>query len=147
MNVIFICDWSNFKIAYENMIWGVKPQFKSKLCQCNIDGEVLFYITQRYSPFRKSIICGPFKIISDVFHDENKLFNRNDVFPFRVKIIPSNGFINYCEFKPLVEKLDFISNKTKWGMQFMGRSIIAISHSDFEYILEQLKQEMDINKY
>ena len=53
----------------------------------------------------------------------------------RVKIKPIKIFDRPIEFKPLIPKLKFITNKRNWASHLTGRSMREILKEDFELIL------------
>jgi predicted RNA-binding protein len=58
-----------------------------------------------------------------------------ETFPWRVKIKPIKIFDKPVEFKLLIPKLNFITNRKKWGGHLMGKAMREISEDDFELVL------------
>ena len=58
----------------------------------------------------------------------------NETFPLRIKVKQVQIFKNPVEFKPLIPKLKFITNKKKWSGHLMGKAMRTIPQEDFELI-------------
>jgi predicted RNA-binding protein len=59
----------------------------------------------------------------------------SETFPWRVKIKPIKIFDKPIEFKPLISKLKFITNKKKWTGHIHGRAMREIHEEDFKLII------------
>ena len=53
----------------------------------------------------------------------------------RIKLKPIKIFNNPIEFKPLIPKLEFITNKTNWSGHIRGKSMRPITENDYKFIL------------
>jgi len=64
---------------------------------------------------KESTIGGIFEIISRPYEDHKPVFpsqiTNGEVYPYRVKV------------KPLIEKLEFITNKKKWSGYLVGKAM------------------------
>jgi len=84
-----------------------------------------------------------FEVISEPYYDESELFypvkDREERFPYRVKLKPILLPKEPIDFTPLVPKLSFIkNNKERWSAYFR-RAIFKISEEDFKIIEEYLR--------
>ncbi len=63
----------------------------------------------------------------------------NEVFPLRIKLKPVKIFSTPVDFKSLILKLKFITNKKKWTGHLMGKVMREISEEDYKLIIGELK--------
>ncbi len=84
---------------------------------------------------------GDYEIASEVFHDAKKVFttprglSEKETFSLRTKLKRRTVFEKPIDFKPLVEKLAFITNKKNYGTHLIGRALIPIGESDYKLIV------------
>ena len=60
----------------------------------------------------------------------------NETFPLRIKLKPVEIFDKPVEFKPLIPKLKFITNKQKWSGHLMGKAMRVIPEEDYRLIMD-----------
>lgn len=142
---LWVTTYENWKITENTKIIGISNRFRTTRENLKIGDEGLVYIKQRSGhnetpQIKKSVIIAHFKIVSEFYEDNKKLFNmpennQKELFPLRFKITILKKYDNPIVFKNLIGNLDFIKNKTRWGMHLMGKAIIQISEKDFEYIV------------
>jgi predicted RNA-binding protein len=64
----------------------------------------------------------------------------DEVFPFRMKVKPVAVFPEPLEFKPLIEDLAFITNKTMWSGH-LRQAMREIPAEDYHLILRRAGME------
>jgi predicted RNA-binding protein len=89
---------------------------------------------------------GAYEVISEPFKDSKRIFKTpknmgNESFPWRVKIKPIKIFDKPIEFKSLIPKLKFITNKKKWSGHLMGKAMKEIPKEDFILIFHHQQVE------
>lgn len=139
---IWVATIENGEIAIENAVIGLSNRFSAILDRIHKDDKGFIYIKMSKGERRvnKSTILAEFRIESEAYRDSNKLFinsskKSKEEYPIRFKVKIITIFDQDYYFKPLVEKLNFVKNKNKWGMYFMGKSMIEISEDDYSTIL------------
>jgi len=126
---ICILNRENFDIMIQKQIWGVSERYKNLLSKVKVGDRLIFYIT------KESVFGGVSEVASDIFIDEENIFlpipkDRNQKFPFRIKIKPVNLFKKMIPIEPLIPKLDFIKNKKRYQVHFMGKAMVPIGEKD-----------------
>lgn len=98
---------------------------------------IIYYSSKLY--FNKKEKCQAFTAIGRVEDDEiYQVELSTDFCPYRINI---NFFeSNDVSIYPLIDKLDFIPNKQKWGYPFRW-GILEINEHDFELISNQMLNE------
>ena len=143
MNKKFICitKWENFDAIIKNNVWGVKESHKKQIHNGSIGDSLLFYIKSgKYKGDKKDTsIFGGYKVISNVFYDDSKIFKGEETFSYRTEIKQIESIKKPKDFRFLVPKLNIIKNKKRWGLLFWGRAMIEIDDHDYNLILEYLK--------
>ena len=105
--------------------------------------KVLIYLKQRRSKDKivEPRIVAVYEVVSEPFKDSTRIFSSKgmrssgETFPWRVKIKPVKIFENPVEFKQLIPKLKFITNKKKWTGHLMGKAMREIPKEDFRLIV------------
>jgi len=134
----------NWKVMREKNIWGVPERYKNTIAKVKPDDKPLIYVRKEKvnDEVKEPRIIGVYEVISEPFKDSTKIFNskrlkRKELFPYRVKIKPIKIFDKPIEFKPLISKLKFITNKNRWIGHLTGRAMKKIPEEDFKLILEE----------
>ena len=127
-----VTDESNWRIINSKKVWGVSDRHKDKIAMTKENDKLVFYV----KPMR---IGGIFEVISNHFREENPIF-KGGIYPYRVKIRPLIIPKQFLEFRPLVGKLHFITQKKMWGGHLQGKAMKLIPKEDFELIEEKLRQ-------
>jgi len=74
--------------------------------------------------------------VSEPYQDSTRIFkvppHLNETYPLRVKIKPVK--LGELDFKPLIPKLSFITNKKKWSGHLMGKAMREIPEEDYRLI-------------
>ena len=89
---------------------------------------------------KPSRMVAVYEAISEVFKDSKRVFKStpgmgNEVFSLRIKLKPIKIFDKPIEFKPLIPKLKFITNKRKWSGHLMGKAMREIPEEDYKLII------------
>ena len=87
-------------------------------------------------------IMGVYEVASEVFKDSSRIFkpparNKNETFPLRIKLKPVKIFEKPIDFKSLIPKLKFITNKKRWTGHIQGKAMREIPEEDYNLILSQ----------
>lgn len=109
------------------------------LKRMNIGDWILFYSPSE--EFKSGKPLQMFTAIGKVIDDEPYQAEMTpDFHPYRrdVKFFEANE----TSIKPLIEKLSFIQNKSKWGYPFR-RGMFEIPRKDFELIAQQMGVELE----
>ena len=116
-----ISNRTNWEITRKKNIWGVPQRNKNIIEQVKPGDTVLIYVSQQKEgdSLLPSAVTGAFEVISEPFEERTKVFVApeqmgDEVFPYRIKLKPITIFESPVEFKPLIPKLKFITNKTMW---------------------------------
>jgi len=112
----------NQKILDAKHIWGVPRRNKTLMHRVKPGDTILVYVRQEKEDdtILPSAITGAYEVVSEPYEDHARLFTTppqmgDEVFPFRMKVKPVAVFPEPLEFKPLIEDLAFITNKTMWS--------------------------------
>ncbi len=144
-----ITNEENWKIIRERNIWGVPERHKNTIAKVKPGDKLLIYVKQENigGELKPSRIVGVYKVISEPFKDSTRIFKTpkgmgTESFPWRVKIEPIKIFDKPIEFKPLIPKLKFITNKKKWTGHLIGKAMREIPEEDFklEKLLEMVER-------
>jgi len=138
---LWITTIENGLIAIENGVIGISERFKKPLDHILKGDRGFIYIkTSRGEyPITKPGILAEFVICSDIYYDKMPMFKPKDptsseIYPIRFAIKAENVFERLDPFEKYVERLEFIKNKGRWGMYFMGKAMVEISKEDYEII-------------
>ncbi len=138
-----IANEKNWGVVKEKNIWGVSGRHKNQLNKVEVNDLLVLYLRQEKVNDKvfPSRISGIFKAVSKPFKDEKKIFSPiigEEIFPCRVKLEPVITPKEPIEFKPLIQKLNFITNKKVWASHLLGKAIKPIPKEDFELIKKEL---------
>jgi len=127
-----ITNEKNWNVAKEKNIWGVSERNKENLWAVKEGDMLVFYV-------KTARLGGIFEAVSKPYEDLKKLFhppdhNKNEVFPYHIRLKPILVPKHMAEFKPLIPKLDFISHKGKRARagHLYGKNIAPISEEDYK---------------
>ncbi|RQD85100.1 MAG: EVE domain-containing protein [Methanocalculus sp. MSAO_Arc2] len=111
----------NWEIIRQKNIWGIPKRNRSIIDRVTPGDAILIYLAQQKDgdEILPSAVAGAFEIVSEGYEDSAPLFVTpermgDEVFPYRVRLKPIKIFKEPVEFKPLIPKLSFITNKTMW---------------------------------
>ncbi len=132
----------NWKVIRSKNVWGVPERHKNTIMKVKPGDKLLIYLKQENikGEVKPSRITGAYEVISEPFKDSTRIFSSkgmrtNETFPWRVRVKPIKIFDKPIEFKPLIPKLKFITNKKKWTGHLMGKAMREIPEEDFELIM------------
>jgi len=137
-----ITNEANWKVIKEKNIWGVPERHKNTILKVKPGDKLVIYLKQERVKDKviEPRIVAVYEVVSEPFKDSTRIFSSKgmrssgEIFPWRVKIKPIKIFDKPIEFKPLIPKLKFITNKKKWTGHLMGRSMREIPEEDFRLI-------------
>ncbi|SCL74144.1 EVE domain protein [Methanoculleus chikugoensis] len=138
----------NWRILEKKHVWGVPKRNKTLMQRVKPGDTILVYVRQEKEDdtILPSAVTGAYEVISEPYEDHSRLFVTppqmgDEVFPFRMKVRPVAVFAEPLEFKPLIQDLIFITNKTMWS----GHLRIAmreIPEEDYRLILKRAGVEV-----
>ncbi|AAB91306.1 MULTISPECIES: EVE domain-containing protein [Archaeoglobus] len=138
-----ITNEDNWRVIKEKNIWGVPERHKNTIAKVKKGDKLLIYIKQENvnGEVKPSRIVAVYETASEVYRDSSRIFKSpkgmgNETFPLRIKLKPVKIFDRPIEFKPLIPKLKFITNKRKWSGHLMGKAMREIPEEDYRLILE-----------
>ncbi|MBO8179730.1 MAG: EVE domain-containing protein [Archaeoglobus sp.] len=132
----------NWKVIKEKNVWGVPERHKNAIAKVKPGDKLLIYVKQEKvgDEIKLSRIMAVYEAASEVFKDSSRIFKMpkgmsNETFPLRIKLKPVKVFEKPVEFKPLIPKLKFITNKRKWSGHLMGKAMREIPEEDYRLIV------------
>lgn len=134
---------ANWKVIKEKNIWGVPERHKNTIAKVKPCDKLLIYVKQEIidREVKPSRIVAVYEVVSEPFKDSTRIFSSKgmkssgETFPWRVKVKPIKIFDKPIEFKPLIPKLKFITNKKRWSGHLMGKAMREIPEEDFKLII------------
>lgn len=144
---IYVTNSENWVVTKKTNILGASAKNKNSLFRVKKGDKCLVYIKgekiagETVGPK----IVAQYIIASTVFEDSKKMFiappdTPKVTFPLRVRLEPVREFEPPIEFKPLVQGLSFLPNKTYWTGPIRGRAMVQIPQSDYDYIISAAKR-------
>ena len=135
----------NWRVIKKRNVWGVPERHKNTILRAKPRDKLVIYVKQESmgGEVKPSRIVGVFEAVSEPFRDSSRIFSSrgvrkvNETFPWRVKVKPIKIFDKPIEFKSLIPKLKFITNKKKWSGHLMGKAMREIPEEDFRLIVQQ----------
>ncbi len=132
----------NWKIVKEKNVWGVPERHRNTIAKVKHGDKLLIYLKQEKigDEIKEPRIVATYEVVSELFKDSTKIFKTpkgmgNETFPWRVKIKLVKIFKKPVEFKPLIPKLKFITNKRKWSGHSMGKAMREVPEEDYKLIM------------
>ncbi len=140
-----ITNSDNWQIIKKNNVWGVPSRHQNTINKVKPGDKLLIYLKQERDKNRNIIeprIPAVYEAQSKVYNNSSKLFKTpqgmgSESFPLRVKLKPVKIFSKPVEFKPLIHKLKFITNKKKWSGHLIGKAMREIPEEDYNLILKK----------
>jgi len=133
----------NWKVIKEKNIWGVPERHKNTIAKVKPGDKLLIYLKQEKIGNEKKDprIVAVYEATSEIFRDSRKIFVSppemgNESFPLRIKLKPVKTFSTPIDFKSLIPKLKFITNKENWVGHIMGKAMREIPEEDFQLIMD-----------
>ncbi|AGK61391.1 Uncharacterized protein conserved in archaea [Archaeoglobus sulfaticallidus PM70-1] len=140
-----ITNEENWKVIKEKNVWGVPERHKNTIAKVKPGDKLLIYLKQERikDDVKEPRIVGAYEATSEVFKDSKRVFKTppgmgNETFPLRIKLKPVKIFEKSVEFKPLIPKLKFITNKKKWSGHLMGKAMREIPEEDYKLIVSSV---------
>ncbi len=142
-----ISNRANWNVIRDNNLFAVTKRDANKINKLNLGDKILIYLSQQRLETQEilpSVISGAYEVISDAFEDDKIKFFApprlaDESFPLRVKLKPLHILAKPLEFKPLINDLEFITNKKNWASHLQGRSIREIPEADYLLINKKMK--------
>lgn len=135
----------NSDIADKKLIWGIPKRNKNLHDRVSPGDQILMYVRMEHERenILPSAISGAYEV-EEKYEDNKTIFSvpahmGEENFPYRFRLKRISVFDPFIEFKPLIESLSFITNKTMWS----GHLRIAmreIPKSDYEKIIASGKK-------
>ena len=140
-----ITNEANWNVIKKRNIWGVPERHKNTIAKVKPGDKLVIYLKQEKvnDEIKEPRIVAVYEVISEPFRDSTRIFsskgmrNSGETFPWRVKIKPIKIFDKPIEFKSLIPKLRFITNKKKWTGHLMGKAMREIPEEDFRLIISR----------
>ncbi|WP_054840751.1 EVE domain-containing protein [Thermococcus peptonophilus] len=133
-----ITNRANWKVIKEKNVWGVPRRHRNTIARVKPGDKLLIYLKQERE--NKEVlepkIVGIFEVVSEPYEDSSRIFKAhvpNETYPLRVRIKPVK-LGGEVDFKPLIPKLKFITNKKRWSGHLMGKAMRKIPEEDYKLI-------------
>lgn len=92
----------------------------------------------------ESVFAGIGKLASAYYHNTERIWE-DGIYPHRVKVDIDLDFDNAVDVRPLVDSLDFITDKAHWSVRFRG-GVVKIPYSDYEIIRASIEKQKEKTK-
>jgi predicted RNA-binding protein len=122
-------------------IWGVTSYYRRRLSKIEIGDPIIFYI-------KGGTLRGIFESKSNMYESKKIMFNahpkwnKNEVFPFRIKIGLKNSLVE-TNIQEVLPAMNFIKKKDKWPGYFF-RAVVKIDKSDYMNLKNVMKPNNDL---
>jgi predicted RNA-binding protein len=134
---------NNWEIIKKKKLWGVPKRNKNSIERSVPGDTILIFVRQENAgdTILPSAITAAYEITSKPFEDQSEIFKKpptmpgEEVFPYRVKLKPVKIFDEPLDFKTLIPKLEFITNKKQWTGH-LRTAMRTIPEEDYEYIMK-----------
>jgi len=137
----------NWKVIKEKNIWGVQEKHRNTIAKVKPGDKCLIYVmsTRKDDEIIPPRIMAVYEVTSEVFKDSSRIFkpparNKNETFPLRIKLKSVKIFEKPIDFKSLIPKLKFITNKKRWTGHIQGKAMREIPEEDYNLILSQYEK-------
>ena len=138
-----ITNDENWQVVREKRIWGVSRRHRKQISEVKPGDVLVFYVKQKLGRGAYPLlIAGIFTADSEVFEDDSEIFAPTapgERFPYRVRLKEKLILEKPIEFKPLIPRLRFITNKQKWSGHLMGKAMREIPEEDYKEILKEIE--------
>ncbi|MDD4126326.1 MAG: EVE domain-containing protein [Methanomicrobium sp.] len=133
----------NWEVIKKKNLWGVPKRKKNSIERSAPGDKILIFVRQENAgdTILPSAITAAYEITSKPFEDQSEVFKKpptmpgEEVFPYRVRLKPVKIFNEPLDFKTLIPKLEFITNKKQWTGH-LRTAMRTIPEEDFEYIMK-----------
>jgi predicted RNA-binding protein len=144
---IYVTNSDNWAITKKANILGASAKYKTVLSRVKESDKCLVYVKGEYIAGEKiePKIVAEYEIASTIFEDRKKMFvtppkKSDETFPLRLRLEPIRIFEPPIEFKPLIQSLSFLPNKTYWTGPIRGRAMVKIPDSDYDRIVSGVRK-------
>jgi len=132
-----ITNRDNWEVIKRENIWGVPKRHKNTIAKVKPGDKLIIYVKQEQGRGKlEPKIVGIFEVVSEPYEDSKRIFKSpphlNETYPLRIKIKPLK--LGEVDFKQLIPKLKFITNKKRWSGHLMGRAMREIPEEDYKLI-------------
>ncbi len=136
-----VSNYENWEVVKKESIWGVSNHYRNTINKVKIGDTLIIYVSEQIKKRLPVAITGSFEVTSSVYEDNTKLFSKlkftgDEIFPLRIKVKAIPLFKHPVEFKPLIPKLMFITNKIRWNGHIRGKAMRIIPEEDYELFLK-----------
>jgi len=136
----------NWEVIKKKNLWGVPKRNKNSIERSSPGDKILIFVRQENlgDDILPSAITAAYEITSKPFEDQSEVFKKpptmpgEEVFPYRVKLKPVKIFNDPLDFKTLIPKLEFITNKKQWTGH-LRTAMREIPNEDYEFIMKSAK--------
>ncbi|WP_048150229.1 EVE domain-containing protein [Methanolacinia paynteri] len=133
----------NWEVIKKKNTWGVPKRNKNSIERSSPGDRIVIFVRQENAgdTILPSAITATYEITSKPFEDHSEIFIRpptmpsEEVFPYRVKLKAVKIFDDPLDFKSLIPKLEFITNKKQWTGH-LRTAMRTIPEEDYEYIMK-----------
>lgn len=141
---LYLTNSDNWQVTKAKNILGATERHRNALSRTQIGDKCLVYVMSEKSGDENipPKIVGEYSIASKLYEDETRIFKAPtfsppQTFNLRLKLKPLNVFKDPIEFKPLVPRLSFITNKQRYSLHLWGKAIVKIPEGDYDLIISQ----------
>lgn len=142
-----ISNRENSDVSIRKNVWGVPRRYTNVIQRVKPGDTICMYVGQKLigRQILAPAITSVFEVVTPMYEDSSEIFMSpkklgNEVFPFRVKLKPIKIFREPVEFKPLIPRLKFITNKKMWSGHIRGQAMREIPEEDYQLIINQASQ-------
>ena len=133
-----VTNEENWKVVKKLKVWGVPKRDRRQIEGVKLGDFLVFYVM----PQR---VMGAFKVVSEPFESGERMFSwgefgREESFPHHVKLEPVIIPKEPLQFKELIPRLKFITNKKMWSGH-LRRAMRTIPKEDYDLIFSAISQE------
>jgi len=137
-----ISNRENSDISIRKNVWGVPRRYTNVIQRVKPGDTICMYVGQKLvdKEILPPAITSVFEVVSPVYEESSKVFTSpkklgNEIFPLRIKLKPLTIFKEPVEFKPLIPRLKFITNKKMWSGHIRGQAMREIPEEDYQLII------------
>ncbi|KUJ94432.1 MULTISPECIES: EVE domain-containing protein [Archaeoglobus] len=139
-----IANSENWEVIKKENAWGVADRHKNTISKVKPGDKLVIYGIQEKigkDEVLEPRIYGIFEAVSEVYKDSKRIFKSRagESFPYRVKLKPVIIPEKPLEFKPLIDRLEFIKNKKRWNTHLFGRAMRELPEKDYKLIEKMLR--------
>ncbi len=138
---------TNAEVVKKHLVWGARNSYKHKIDKVQVGDTLLIYTMREKinSKIYHPAIVDIYEVLSKAYEDLSPIFEepkllQNEIFPIRLKVKPLPGIAKRIPFIPLIGRLSFIKNRTKWTDNIQG-AMHEIPEEDFELIMREAEKQ------